>query len=264
MKRVRGFAGVLGMFLVAWVISLQAADVPLGPRDVVKITVYDQPDLSVDTKLNEAGKVSYPFLGEVSIGGLTPSAASKKLAGLLKNGGFVRDPQVSITVVQSYSQMVSVLGEVKNPGLYPVDGKLTVTDVLAMAGGVTTEGGDTATLVRNENGKTTKRVLDIAGIARMGSMTQNDVLIADDIIYVDRFPKVYIYGEVNNPGAYRLERGMTVLQVLSVGGGLSPRGTKRGIRMKRRDNSGNAAETVVTLDDLVQADDILYVRESLF
>jgi len=193
------FARMLGAFLMASVLYLNAADVLLGSRDIIKIAVYDNPDLSLEVKLDEAGTINFPLLGKVGVGGLTPAAASQKLAKLLKDGQFVRDPQVSITVLTSHSQMVSVLGEVKNPGLYPVDGKLTITDVLAMAGGVTVEGGDTATLVRAVDSKTTKDVIDIVGMAHREDAGQNKVLVAGDKIFVDRFLKVYIYGEVNNP-----------------------------------------------------------------
>ncbi|MGK2914441.1 MAG: polysaccharide export protein EpsE [Porticoccaceae bacterium] len=260
----KSFARMLGAFLIASALYLNAADVLLGSRDIIKIAVYDNPDLSLEVKLNEAGIINFPLLGEVGVGGLTPAAASSKLAKLLKDGQFVRDPQVSITVLTSHSQMASVLGEVKNPGLYPVDGKLTITDVLAMAGGVTVEGGDTATLVRTVDGKTTKDIIDITGMAHFGDTEKNKVLVTGDMVFVDRFLKVYIYGEVNKPGAYRLERDMTVLQVLSVGGGLTPRGTSRGIRLKRRDATGGTTEAAVKLEDLVRPDDILYVRESLF
>lgn len=240
-------------------------DAKLGPRDTIRVTVYDQPDLTLETKLNEAGGITYPLLGDVEIGGLTPPKAAEKIANLLKTKQFIKDPQVSITVLQSHSQMVSVLGEVKTPGLYPVDGKLTVTDILALAGGVTVEGGDTATLIRTVNGSPQRQVIDIVGLTRSHlDTTKNPVLIPNDIVFVDRFQKVYIYGEVTKPGAYRLEPDMTVSQVLSVGGGLSPRGTKRGIRVKRKDATGQLKETVVTLDDHVQAGDILFVRESLF
>jgi polysaccharide export outer membrane protein len=83
-------------------------------------------------------------------------------------------------------------------------------------------------------------------------------------VFVERAPKFYIYGEVQKPGSYRLERNMTVLQVLAVGGGLTARGTERGMRIKRRDADGKLTEIKTNKEDLVQVDDVIYVKESLF
>jgi polysaccharide biosynthesis/export protein len=81
---------------------------------------------------------------------------------------------------------------------------------------------------------------------------------------VDRYPVFYIYGEVQRPGSYRVERNMSVVKALAAGGGLTPRGTQRGVRIKRRDAAGQTAEIRPELDDAVQAEDVIYVRESLF
>ena len=257
------------LWLMALMIALSAsaasaADVLLGPGDVVKVSVFGNPDLNLETRVSEAGSISFPLIGEVAIGGLAVAAAEKKIAGLLESGGFLRKPQVNLIVTVLQSQQVSVLGQVNRPGRYPIDGKRTLTDILASAGGVGAEGGDTITLIRTRDGKTTKENVDLLDMMHSGDMNKNFDLSNNDVVYVERAPRFYIYGEVQRPGFFRLERNMTVLQALSAGGGLTPRGTERGIRIKRRDATGKLDVLDAQMDDVVRVDDVVYVRESLF
>lgn len=241
-----------------------AADVLLGPGDVVRISVYGSPDLALETRVSEAGEITFPLVGAVAIGGLPVSSAEKKIGGLLESGGFLRKAQVNIIVTTLQSQQVSVLGQVNRPGRYPLEGKRSLMDMLAMAGGLAAEGGDTVNLIRKRGGTTTKEVVDIVDMVREGDFKRDLDLTGNDVVYVERAPRFYIYGEVQRPGAFRLERSMTVLQALSVGGGLTPRGTERGIRIKRRDAEGKLQILDAKHDDLVQVDDVVYVKESLF
>jgi polysaccharide export outer membrane protein len=256
--------GLLAFVLSAWSLAASAEDVLLGPSDVLKISVYGNPDLSLETRVSQGGGISFPLVGQVKVGGLATSAAEKKIAGLLVSGGFVLKPQVNILVTSQQSQQVSVLGQVTKPGRYPIDGKHTLIDILALAGGVVAEGGDTVVLIRNRNGESSKETIDLAEMVRSGDMKKDLGLRTDDVVYVERAPRFYIYGEVQKPGPYRLERNMTLLQVLSVGGGLTARGTERGMRIKRRDADGKMQEFKAKHDDLIQVDDVIYVKESLF
>lgn len=259
----------IGLWLAALALlctfgGARAADVELGPGDVIKVVVYNNPDLSLETRVSESGTISYPLVGVVSVGGLSTAAAEKKLAQLLQSGGFVKQPQVNIVVTALQSQQVSVLGQVNRPGRYPVDGKRTVFDILAQAGGVAADGGDLITLLRKRDGKAVREQIDILDIARKGELSRDIELQAGDVLYVERAPRFYIYGEVQRPGPLRLERSMTVLQALSAGGGLTPRGTERGIRIKRADAQGKIEIINAKHDDLVRPDDVVYVQESLF
>jgi polysaccharide biosynthesis/export protein len=242
----------------------QAEDVVLGPSDVVKISVYNNPDLTLETRISQTGSISFPLIGQVNVGGLTVPAAEAKIAGLLVSGGFVRKPQVNILVTSPQSQLVSVLGQVAKPGRYPVDGKHGLIDILALAGGVLPEGGDVVYLIRKRDGVSTKETVDLVKMMRAGDLKLNLDLTTGDVVFVERAPRFYIYGEVQKPGAYRLEPNMTVQQALSVGGGLSPRGTERGMRVKRRDAAGKVNEYAAKHDDVIQIDDVVYVKESLF
>lgn len=267
-KMKRYFKSILALFVAMFLAGAagmaMAADAILGPGDVIKVNVYGHPDLSLETRVTESGVITYPLIGEVKVGGMPPAAAEKKIAEMLEKGGYLLKPQVNIAVAQNQSQQVSVLGQVTRPGRYPVDGSRSLTDVLALAGGLAQDAGDKVTLVRTRNGKTTKEIIDLHEMVHAGNMKRDLQLTTSDVVYVDRAPRFYIYGEVQHPGTYKLERNMTVLQALSVGGGLSPRGTDRGVRLKRRDAEGNLQVIKVKHDDMVQVDDIVYVQESLF
>ncbi|WP_426112992.1 polysaccharide export protein EpsE [Massilia sp. PWRC2] len=256
--------GLTALLLSAVFSFANAEEVLLGPSDVVKITVYGNPDLTLETRVSQSGTISFPLLGQVKVGGLAVSAAEARLAGLLVSGGFVKKPQVNILVTAPQSQLVSVLGQVNKPGRYPVDGKQGLIDILALAGGVLPDGGDIVYLIRKRDGSSTKETVDLVKMMRAGDLKLNLDLVTGDVVYVERAARFYIYGEVQKPGAYRLESNMTVQQVLSLGGGLTPRGTERGMRIKRRDSAGNITELRAKQGDLVQIDDVIYVKESLF
>lgn len=241
-----------------------AAEVLLGPGDVLKVSVYGSPDLALETRVSESGNITFPLIGNVAVGGLSPAAAEKKIGTLLESGGFVRKAQVNIIITSLQSQQVSVLGQVNRPGRYPIEGKRSLMDLLAMAGGISADGGDAVSLLRKRNGNTTKDVIDIIQMVRTGELTQDFELAGNDVIYVERAPRFYIYGEVQRPGMFRLERSMTVVQALSAGGGLSQRGTERGMVIKRRDAQGKVQMISAKQDDLLQIDDVVYVKESLF
>ena len=270
MKRVLHAVLVMMLMLtaggapVAWAAPAAQADQPLGPGDVVKVSVYGSPDLSLETRVSEAGNISYPLVGQVAVGGLSTAAAEKKLAALLEGGGYVKKPQVNMIVTAVQSQTVSVLGQVNRPGRYPVEGRRSLMDMLAIAGGIAPDGGDKVSLIRTRNGHTTRDDIDLVQLMRSGQLGDDQLVTGSDVVFVERAPKFYIYGEVQRPGAIRLERAMTVTQALSAGGGLSLRGTERGVLIKRRDAAGQLRSIKARADDLIQVDDVVYVKESWF
>lgn len=248
--------------------SASAAELPLGTGDVMKISVYNNPDLATDARVSASGFVTFPLIGEVAVAGLSTAMAEKKIATLLETGGFVKKPQVNIIVTLLQSQQVSVLGQVNRPGRYPIDATRSVLDLVALAGGVSVDGGDIVSVLRKGSGvaghASAKETVDIAELVRSGDTARNLELSGGDILYVERAPRFYIYGEVQRPGMFRVERNMTVLQALAAGGGLTLRGTERGLRIKRSDASGKLQMLDAKQDDLLQADDVVYVKESLF
>jgi polysaccharide biosynthesis/export protein len=266
-----GLWPLLALFLLAlaWVplsaVAQSTANFRLGPGDVVKITVYSHPDLTIETQIGHTGKITFPLVGEVEIAGLDTREAEAKLAKGLSDGKFVVKPQVNVLVLQYRSQQVSVLGQVNKPGRILLDTTSNVTDLLALAGGVAPTGSDVVVVIARDNdGALRKREIDLNAMMNSGEMSRNIPIANGDVIYVPRAPRFYIYGEVRQPGAYRLERNMTVMQGLSVGGGLTVRGTERSVRLHRRDPQGTVRAIEPKLNDTLQENDVVFVGESLF
>lgn len=242
-----------------------ATDYVLGPGDVIRITVFQSPELSLDTRIPETGVVSYPLLGAVQLGNLTVSAAEKRIADGLLAGRFLKQPQVSILVVTQRGSQATVLGHVVRQGRYPLEVTNTkLSDLLALAGGVAPDGSDTLTVVGTREGKPFRKQVDLRTLFRGGNAADDIVIVHNDVVYVDRMPQIYVYGEVQRPGVLRMERGMTVLQALAASGGLTLRGTQRGIRVHRRAADGTVQEMTPGLQETLQQDDVVFVRESLF
>ncbi|MDR5172649.1 polysaccharide export protein EpsE [Methylobacillus flagellatus] len=263
MKKLMTWFFLLMLSLTPFVTQAES-DILLGAGDVLKISVFEQPDLSLEVRVSESGAITYPLIGEVRVGGGTVAAAEQKIASLLEKGGFLKNAHVNIIVAQLQSLQVSILGQVNRPGRYPIDSAKTLADVLALAGGVSPEGGDLITLVHNVDGRTVRDQIDLAEMMRTGDLSKNIHVAGGDIVYVERFDKFYIYGQVQRASHYRLEHEMTVLQALSVGGGLSPRGTEKGVKIKRRNADGQIEIISAKHDDLIKPNDVIYVQESFF
>ena len=240
------------------------SDYRMGTGDVLRITVYGQPDLTTEARVGESGGITFPLIGEVKLAGSTPAQGETEIARRLSKGGFVNEPFVSLNVVQYRGQQVSVLGRVNRPGKYNLERVSHVSDALALAGGIVIDGADTVTLVRTRDGKTEYRDIDVIALFKPGGETSNEVVQDGDIINVARQAMFYIYGEVQRPGAFRLEQNMSVVQALSLGGGITPRGTQKGIQILRRDANGEMQQLEIKPSDLVKKDDVIYVKESLF
>jgi polysaccharide export outer membrane protein len=249
------------MKLIALAFFLWAAALPawaqpadkLGAGDALRVTVFQQPDLTTEARVTERGTITMPLVGEVKVAGMTSTEAGKHIAAELKNGKFLKHPQVSVAVTTVRSRQVNVLGMVARPGRYPLDDTSSqLADVIAAAGGIAAGGADYVLLTRE--GKTQKLPVIAKGV----------YLKNGDTIHVDRAPVFYIYGEVTRAGAYRLEPGMTVMQAIAAGGGITPRGSDRRLKLRRADAKGKLVETDTTLQETVKADDVIYVKESIF
>ena len=239
-------------------------DYTLGPGDVVRIQVFQNPDLTTETRVSEKGSITYPLIGAVEVGGLAIAAAEKKIAAALKNGGFVRQPQVNIVLMQMRGSQVSVLGQVNRPGRFPLETLSRVSDMLAAAGGATPGGDDFAIVTGLRNGKPFRKLIDIPALY-LGEKSDEDIFLAGgDTIYVHRAPVFYIYGEAQRPGAYRIERDMTVMQALAQGGGPTTRGSEWRLRLHRKNAEGGVEKVSPEMNDVIQPNDIIYVRESIF
>ncbi len=243
----------------------KGAEYLLGPGDVIRVSVFQSPDLLLETRVSENGSISYPLIGNVKVGGLALSEAEAKIAKLLKDGGFVVQPQVSILLLQIRGNQVAVLGQVNRPGRYPLETANTrLSDMLSQAGGIAATGSDVVIFSGVRDGKQIRREIDIASMFLRGDAQDDLALKGGDILYVHRAPVFYIYGEVQRPGVFRVERDMTVMQALASGGGLTQKGTQRGLRIHRRGADGKTQVIEPALDELVQPNDVVYVKESIF
>ena len=233
----------------------------LGAGDTIRILVYQNPDLTLETRVNENGTITFPLIGNIKIGGMTVPSAEKAIANALRDGGFIKKPQVTIVVLLVRSNQVSVLGQVNHPGHFPLETtNIRVSEMIAIAGGVSATGADIAILTGVRDGRPFRKEIDIVGMF-LNNKPQDDLAVeGGDVIYIPRQPVFYIYGEVQHPGSYLVERSMTIRQALAQGGGPTIRGTESGLRLYRR---GVVAPNL-QLDDPVQPYDVIYVRERVF
>lgn len=326
-------------------------DYLLGAGDSIRINVFQNPELTTETRVSGAGLVTYPLIGEVSVGGKSIQTAEQLIAKALIKGGYVKEPQVNIVLLQvrgnqavvlgmvnrpgrfpldttntplssliadaggiavnagngmalvlgtrdgqpykhevdlatlflasnkaddvaisngdviyiTPGNQVSIIGQVVRPGRFSLDGvKMRLVDLLAMAGGIIPNASDSVIVSGVRDGQPFKKEFDVAGLFLSNESAEDVYVNANDQIYVDRAPMYYIYGEVQRPSSYRLERNMTVMQALALGGGPTVRGTQRNIKLMRRNESGDVEKVVPKLTDLIKANDVLYVEESLF
>jgi polysaccharide export outer membrane protein len=240
-------------------------DYAVGGGDVLRISVFQSPDLSLDARVSESGTISYPLLGQVRVGGLSISQVEATIASGLRNGNFLRQPQVGVLLMEVRGNQVSVLGMANRPGRYPIEvNGMRLSELLALAGGVAPGGSEMVTLSGIRNGKQYRQRVDINALFTDGAQGGNPMVRNGDTLYIDRLPSVYIYGEVQRPGAIPLTADMTLMQAVASGGGLTQRGTERGMRVHRRNASGEVHVLKPDMDDVLMPGDVVYVRESLF
>lgn len=251
--------------------TAKAQDYTLGPGDNIRILVFQNPDLALDTRVAEGGTITYPLVGSLRIGGMPIPKAEKVIADALKSGGFVQQPQVNIVLMQVRGNQVAVLGEVNRPGRYPLEIFNTrLSEMLANAGGITSGAGvvgggsDRVIVTGWRDGKRFRKEIDIPSMFLKDRPDEDIEVAGGDVIYVPAAPVYYIYGEAQRPGAFRIQRGMSVQQALAAGGGPTIRGTERGMKLYRTSDSGKVELIKTKPTDLVQPNDVIFVTESLF
>ena len=232
----------------------------IGPDDVLRISVYGYDDLKTETRVSANGRITFPLIGEVTAGGKSNKELEEAIAVRLINGGFIHDAQVSVTVLERVSQLVSVLGNVNKPGRYPLDSDSSIVDLIAMAGGINDTGENRAVVTRTVNGKPQKLKLNLQAYLEAPESIEPFKMQQGDVVFVPKAPLFYIYGEVQHPGGYRIDPDISVLKALSIGGGLTPRGTENGIVIRRKDKNHVLQEIEVA----VLKDDVIYVGERWF
>ena len=246
----------------------------IGPADVLKILVFNEEQLSGSFRVEPDGSIVYAMLGRMHVAGRTEREVATIIEKELANG-WLNKPQVAVQVEQFRSRTIFIAGEVRTPGKYPLQGDNTLLEVLALAGSITSNASNEVVVVRPKSA--TSRGMptlpdsgDDAEVIRVdlqaieqGRMASNISLHDGDTVFVPRAEKFYISGHVRSPGAYAYTKGMTIQQALAVAGGVSERGSTRGIKVRRetKPGSGEYVEISVGLTDPIRPNDTIVVRQ---
>ncbi len=267
-----GFLRVLTALLLLSVGVSAQTDYIVGPQDVLTITVYDQAELSGKFTVDPDGSLTFPLLGRVKVGGMTLRGLEADLTRRLADG-YLRNPQVSVSMDTYKSQQIFVIGEVRAPGAYQLTGDMTIIEAVARAGSTTPQASDEVLVVRPKAGAAGAPVLATdadATVMRVnlrdiqeGALSKNVQLRDGDTVVVQKARSVYVFGQVKSPGAYPIDKDTTVLQALSLAGGVTDRGSTGRIKVVRAVD-GKKKELKVKLTDLVEPGDTVIVAERFF
>ncbi|MBN1238361.1 MAG: polysaccharide biosynthesis/export family protein [Gammaproteobacteria bacterium] len=243
-----------------WLAAAPAQSYLIGPGDLLEVRVYEQEDLDTTARVGADGDIRLPLIGTVAVAGMSEREAEAEIARRLESGGFLRTTHVTVVIAEHVSNMVSVLGEVTTPGRYSLDNGNTLADVIAQANGTTENANHRVIVVSGDQ----RAEIDLDSALRVGGVDGPWRLRAGDVVYVPRMDMFYVYGEARQPGAYRLETNMTVMQALALGGSLTELGSERRVMIRRVDEDGDVVSMDADLTDQLQPNDVLYVRERVF
>jgi polysaccharide biosynthesis/export protein len=243
--------------------------VKLGPGDLIELNVYNVPELATKARLSNSGDVYLPLVDYVHVGGLTQEEAQTVIEKRLEEGGFVRNPHVTIFVDEATSQGVTVLGEVSKPGIYPTTGDHRLYQIISEAGGFTAAAARKLAVIR----PSLPEPIQVELPRNLSDdLTGNIEIKPGDTITVPKAPIIYVVGDVGRPSGLLVDNGtLTVLQALALAGGTNRTAKMGGARIIRKGPTGGMTETKVELkkmleakspDITLQADDILFVPVS--
>ena len=266
------FASMIGALLLAGVVLPAQTNYLLGPQDVVNITVLGEEELSRKYTIEQDGTFTFPLIGRVTARGLTLRALEEELKKRLVTGEYLKNPEVSVAVDAYQSQRIMIWGEVNQPNEYQLIGDMTLLSALAKAGSVTANAGRQAVIVRGgkkgvgPNGEAGEQEIiriDLTDL-QAGNMALNIPLRDGDTINIPKAQSVFISGHVKTPGGYPVDEGMTVLQVLSLAGGLTDRGSDRRINIRRVVDGKEKEIKGVKLTQPIQPGDTIVVGQRVF
>ena len=240
----------------------------IGPQDELKITVFDADGLTGVYRVGDDGFISFPLIGRISVGGMTLTDTQEKVRDLLKNG-YIRDPQVRVDIQEYKSQSIFVSGEVRAPAEIRMTGGMTLLKALAQAGSPLSSASSELTIARQKKGAAASSSGESTEVIRVNwrdlqTGRANDVVLQDgDVIFVPKAQTFFIQGYVRNGGSYVLEPGTTVEQAIALAGGVTERGTNRGIKATRMVN-GKTTEVSLNLSDKVEPGDVITIKQRMF
>ena len=246
MKRTASLVGLaalaaVALFAVQEQAPLQVNDYRIGPKDLLEITVFELPELNQTVRVSEDGSITLSLLGKVDVAGLTAQELEKKLAGLLDQQ-FTKGAHVTV-FIKEY-QKVSVIGAVGQPGQYELVGPTTLLQLIAKAGGLTSQAMNELFVYRlGPDGRQSRIVIKLEDLIVRGDQDLNIQLQPKDVITVpiDQTLTVFVYGEVKTPGAvsYQSSKGITLIQAIAQAGGTTEWAKRRHVLIKRRDPRTN-------------------------
>lgn len=199
--------------------SVQSADAVVGPGDLLELSVFDVPELSKSVRVTGDGELDLPLIGKMQASGKSAAALAAIIADRYRTGNLVLNPQVTIRILEFATQGITISGEVQHPGVYPDFGPKSLSDALALAGGMTAQ-ADTHVQIMHRSVHTQQSVrVPLEGIRT--SADENTPVYPGDSIYVPRAGIVYVLGDVTRPGGIVMRNGeLTVLEALSESQGL--------------------------------------------
>lgn len=255
----------------------QTGEYTLGPGDMIKIDVFDIPELSEKIRIDPGGYITMPLIPHrILAAALTPYQLGTKLADLLRSKGLVSHPQVTVSVVQRMSQPITVIGAVERPMIYQAQRPTTLLEVLSAAGGLTDTAADYVTVSRmTKSGATDARRVSLRDLIDQGDPKANIYLQGNDVVSVPKAGVVYVVGAVARPGGFVIQNDtgqMTALKALALAGGTKPDAkTKDALIIRKAGPGGKRQEVRVDLkkilsqkaeDVQLQPNDILFVPNS--
>jgi polysaccharide export outer membrane protein len=232
---------------------------------LVKVSVFDVPEMAQTIRVNDMGDATLTLVGSLHLAGLTTDEAQASIAQKLKADNLLVDPEVSVFISEYSTQGVSVLGEVTKPGVYQVLGSRTLLDIISEAGGITPFAGSEATVKHVDGTTVTVRLTKDA----QASLSADVQLAPGDKVLIPRAGLVYVLGDVGRPGGFIMgnDGKMTLLQAVAMAGGINHTSSMNRSRLIRKGVSGYT-ETAVPLkkilegnraDIQLQTEDILYI-----
>ncbi|MBN1663683.1 MAG: polysaccharide biosynthesis/export family protein [Deltaproteobacteria bacterium] len=268
---LNGFARAfvcLALLITLFPIAVSGQEYRVGEEDLLRITVYDNPDLTTEVRVSGDGMITVPLIGEVQVNGLTATEIAKKTAQLFADG-YIKNPQVNVFILEYKSKKVTALGEFNKPGLIEMRGNATLMEVISNAGGITANAGDILYIQRNAIKGSTDRAtdttisVDLTKLLEGKDPSMNLPVLEGDSIYVPRAAFVYVTGEVKKPGAFKITKGLTVLRSITLAEGYTQKARKSKTKIIRKTDKGEESIEAKP-EDLVMPDDIIIVPESFF
>lgn len=236
----------------------------IGPQDVLIITSYDEPELTGRFTAETDGTFTYPLIGRVQAGGLTLREVEAYLKRRLIEDGFFMRPQITVAIGAYKSQRIFIVGEVQQPGAYPLSGDMRLIEALALAGSMLPTASGEVVVARAAGDGQSQHTVRLSVRDLDGDLLMPDLALrGGDTIFVRRAENVFLFGQVRNPGAYPLPQNTMVLQALSLAGGVTDRGATSRIEVVRM-VSGGAQTIRVALTDLVRPGDTIVVPQRFF